>query len=110
VLWLIGALTAFGTAFYIGALAVLDVLGRAARTGAGGGSSSASGARIASLDDPCRSSSWQVLSIAGGWIGIPAVLGGGNPFEKFLAPVFEAAPTGKRSRMRRRTAAGSKSC
>jgi NADH-quinone oxidoreductase subunit L len=29
-----------------------------------------------------------VLSIAGGWIGIPAVLGGSNLFEHWLAPVF----------------------
>ncbi|MBI4467548.1 MAG: NADH-quinone oxidoreductase subunit L [Acidobacteria bacterium] len=28
------------------------------------------------------------LSIVGGWVGIPAVLGGGNRFEHFLAPVF----------------------
>jgi NADH-quinone oxidoreductase subunit L len=31
-----------------------------------------------------------VLSLAGGWIGIPAVLGGGNHFERFLAPIFGA--------------------
>jgi len=29
-----------------------------------------------------------VLSVAGGWVGIPAVLGGTNLFERFLAPVF----------------------
>jgi len=29
-----------------------------------------------------------VLSVAGGWIGIPAVLGGSNLFEHWLAPVF----------------------
>jgi NADH-quinone oxidoreductase subunit L len=28
------------------------------------------------------------LSVAGGWIGIPAALRGGNHFEHFLAPVF----------------------
>ena len=32
-----------------------------------------------------------VLSVAGGWIGIPAVLGGGNLFEHWLAPVFHPA-------------------
>ncbi len=31
-----------------------------------------------------------VLSVAGGWIGIPAVLGGANHFEHWLAPVFHA--------------------
>jgi NADH-quinone oxidoreductase subunit L len=31
-----------------------------------------------------------VLSVVGGWIGIPAVMGGGNHFEKWLAPVVES--------------------
>jgi NADH-quinone oxidoreductase subunit L len=32
-----------------------------------------------------------VLSIIGGWIGWPASLGGGNQFEKFLAPVVASS-------------------
>ena len=32
-----------------------------------------------------------VLSVIGGWIGIPAVLGGSNHFEHWLAPVFHPA-------------------
>jgi len=32
-----------------------------------------------------------ILSIIGGWVGIPAALGGHNEFEHFLAPVFTAA-------------------
>ncbi len=35
-----------------------------------------------------------VLSIIGGWIGWPQVLGGSNHFEHFLAPVFEQHATG----------------
>ncbi|GAB4227661.1 MAG: NADH-quinone oxidoreductase subunit L [Deltaproteobacteria bacterium] len=35
-----------------------------------------------------------LLSVAGGWIGIPAVLGGGNPFEHWLAPVFRPVASG----------------
>jgi NADH-quinone oxidoreductase subunit L len=31
-----------------------------------------------------------ILSIVGGWVGIPAALGGHNTFEHFLAPVFES--------------------
>jgi NADH-quinone oxidoreductase subunit L len=31
-----------------------------------------------------------VLSVVGGWIGVPASLGGKNHFDKFLAPVFRA--------------------
>src|SRR5436853_316902 len=30
-----------------------------------------------------------ILSLAGGWVGIPGSLGGGNRFDKFLAPVFD---------------------
>jgi len=30
-----------------------------------------------------------VLSIVGGWVGVPHSMGGGNNFEKYLAPVFE---------------------
>ncbi len=35
-----------------------------------------------------------VLSIVGGWVGIPHVLGGGNHFEKFLEPVMGKMTTG----------------
>ncbi len=31
-----------------------------------------------------------ILSISGGWIGVPGSLGGNNLFEKFLAPVFNS--------------------
>ncbi len=33
-----------------------------------------------------------LLSLIGGWIGIPAALGGSNRFEHFLDPVFTASP------------------
>ena len=33
-----------------------------------------------------------ILSLIGGWVGIPAALGGHNEFEHFLEPVFAAAP------------------
>ena len=29
-----------------------------------------------------------VLSVVGGWVGVPGSLGGSNHFEKFLGPVF----------------------
>jgi NADH-quinone oxidoreductase subunit L len=32
-----------------------------------------------------------ILSIIGGWVGIPAALGGHNEFEHFLAPVFTSS-------------------
>ena len=31
-----------------------------------------------------------ILSVVGGWIGVPEVLHGGNHFEHYLAPVFES--------------------
>jgi NADH-quinone oxidoreductase subunit L len=32
-----------------------------------------------------------VLSVVGGWVGVPGSLGGNNRFDKFLAPVFRAS-------------------
>jgi NADH-quinone oxidoreductase subunit L len=32
-----------------------------------------------------------ILSVIGGWVGIPAALGGHNEFEHFLSPVFASA-------------------
>jgi NADH-quinone oxidoreductase subunit L len=33
-----------------------------------------------------------LLSLIGGWIGVPASLGGGDRFDKFLGPVFRSTP------------------
>lgn len=33
------------------------------------------------------------LSLTGGWIGVPAALGGSNHFDKFLGPVFHSTTT-----------------
>ena len=35
-----------------------------------------------------------VLSVTGGWIGVPASLGGSNRFGKFLGPTFESTTSG----------------
>jgi NADH-quinone oxidoreductase subunit L len=35
-----------------------------------------------------------VLSITGGWIGVPGSLGGSNRFDRFLAPVFRSTTPG----------------
>ena len=35
-----------------------------------------------------------ILSLIGGWVGIPHVLGGGNRFEKFLEPVMGSVHSG----------------
>ncbi len=35
-----------------------------------------------------------VLSVIGGWVGVPQALGGSNHFERLLEPVFRALPAG----------------
>ena len=35
-----------------------------------------------------------VLSVTGGWIGVPASLGGSNRFDKFLGPTFDSTTPG----------------
>ena len=40
-----------------------------------------------------------VLSLAGGWIGIPKALGGGDQFAHFLDPVVNPAPSFERTRI-----------
>jgi NADH-quinone oxidoreductase subunit L len=37
-----------------------------------------------------------ILSVTGGWIGVPGSLGGSNRFEKFLGPVFHSTPSALR--------------
>jgi NADH-quinone oxidoreductase subunit L len=35
-----------------------------------------------------------ILSVTGGWVGVPGSLGGSNVFERFLAPVFHSSTPG----------------
>ena len=35
-----------------------------------------------------------VLSLVGGWVGVPGSLGGSNHFDKFLGPVFRSTTPG----------------
>jgi len=83
VLWGIAALAAGITAFYMFRLVFLTFFGESRMD--------------PEVEKHAHESPWTmtvpltilaVLSIAGGWIGIPAVLGGGNLFEHWLAPVF----------------------
>ncbi|MFQ5662322.1 MAG: NADH-quinone oxidoreductase subunit L [Terriglobia bacterium] len=82
-LWGVGMLTAFLTAFYIFRLVSLTFFGPS---------------RLPREIEPHvheapRSMTVPLvilagLSLVGGWVGIPAALGGGNWFEEFLSPVF----------------------
>ena len=82
-LWAIAALAAGITAFYMFRLVFLTFFGESRMD--------------PEVEKHAHESPWTMtvpltilalLSIAGGWIGIPAVLGGGNLFEHWLAPVF----------------------
>ena len=83
VLWVVAALAAGITAFYMFRLVFLTFFGESRMD--------------PEVEKHAHESPWTmtvpltilaVLSVAGGWIGIPAILGGSNLFEHWLAPVF----------------------
>jgi NADH-quinone oxidoreductase subunit L len=86
VLWALAALAAGITAFYMFRLVFLTFFGDSRMD--------------PEVEKHAHESPWTMtvplailaaLSVVGGWIGIPAVLGGGNLFEHWLAPVFHPA-------------------
>jgi NADH-quinone oxidoreductase subunit L len=90
VLWLFGTIGAALTAFYMFRLVSLVFWGSPRYKEHGEGS-------IHPHEAPTTMSVpliiLAVLSIAGGWIGIPKALGGGLAIKQFLSPVFERAET-----------------
>ena len=117
VLWLVGLLTAGMTSFYMFRLwfktffgeprfdesASLDLHGAAVHA-------RSSSTLTLEADDQggtmhsVHESSWimllplvllAILSVAGGWVGIPAALGGNNQIEHFLDPVFANGTAGE---------------
>jgi NADH-quinone oxidoreductase subunit L len=84
VIWIVGVIGAGITAFYMTRLVILTFFGES---------------RVDPKVEPkIHESPWvmtvplmilAILSVVGGWIGIPEVLHGGEQFEKFLHPVFE---------------------
>jgi NADH-quinone oxidoreductase subunit L len=83
VLWAVAALAAGITAFYMFRLVFLTFYGDSRMD--------------PDVEKHVHESPWTmtlplsilaVLSVIGGWVGIPAVLGGSNLFEHWLAPVF----------------------
>ena len=82
-LWIIGTVTAGMTAFYMFRLAFMAFFGRYR------GSEEAW--HHAHESPPIMTVPMvilAVLSVIGGYVGVPHVLGGGNHFHQFLAPVF----------------------
>ncbi len=101
VLWGIGALAAGITAFYMFRLVFLTFFGESRMD--------------PEVEKHAHESPWTmtvpltilaVLSIAGGWVGIPAVLGGSNLFEHWLAPVFHPVAAGAHGAVAEAAAAG----
>ncbi len=84
-LWLVGAITAFLTAFYIFRLFILAFEGKPRFD--------VHHIHVHDAPKTMLIPLWVlgILSVIGGWIGIPAALGGGDTFDKFLEPVFENA-------------------
>jgi NADH-quinone oxidoreductase subunit L len=84
-LWFVGLLTAGLTSFYMFRLWFKTFFGPS---------------HVEEHDHAVHESPWvmtlplillAVLSVIGGWVGIPAALGGHNEFEHFLAPVFASS-------------------
>jgi NADH-quinone oxidoreductase subunit L len=84
ILWFVGLVTALLTAFYMFRLWYLTFFGE-----------------LRSHDAHPHESHWSmlapvvllaVLALAGGWIGIPKALGGGDQFAHFLDPVVNPTP------------------
>lgn len=85
ILWLIGVVTAFLTAFYIFRLFVMAFEGKPRFD--------VHHLHVHDAPPTMLLSLWAlgVLSVVGGWINIPSAFGGGETFDKFLDPVFENA-------------------
>ena len=85
ILWAIGVITAFLTAFYIFRLFFLAFEGKPRFD--------VHHLRVHDAPASMLVPMWVlgILSVIGGWIGIPSALAGGDWFNKFLDPVFENA-------------------
>jgi len=83
ILWIVGAVTAAITAFYMFRLVFMTFFGKGRYDDH----------TAEHMHESPRSMLFAlvvlaVLSVIGGWVGIPESLGGGNQFEHFLHPVF----------------------
>ncbi|MCK4655625.1 MAG: NADH-quinone oxidoreductase subunit L, partial [candidate division Zixibacteria bacterium] len=83
IFWIVGAITAGLTAFYMFRLIFLTFFGKP-RYGGETARKVHESPKTMLFALVCLA----VLSVAGGWIGIPESLGGGNQFEHFMDPVF----------------------
>ncbi|HET8825242.1 MAG TPA: NADH-quinone oxidoreductase subunit L, partial [Terriglobales bacterium] len=100
--WIVGVVTAFMTSFYMFRLMFMTFAGEyrgAAGASHGHEEHASHGAGHGHGHGGVHESPWvmlgplvvlAVLSIVGGWVGIPGSLGGNNHFDKFLGPVFRS--------------------
>jgi NADH-quinone oxidoreductase subunit L len=105
VYWLVGLVTAFVTSFYMFRLWFMTFFGEyRGEAESGHGGLSAHDAHGAHGHGGIHESPrvmviplviLAILSVVGGYVGVPGSLGGSNHFDKFLGPVFHAgAPAG----------------
>ena len=103
--WLIGVFTAFLTSFYMFRLWFLTffgeyrgAVGQGLEHGAGHGPHDAPGhgghGHGGIHESPkvmlIPLAILAILSVVGGWVGVPGSMGGGNHFDKFVGPVFRS--------------------
>jgi NADH-quinone oxidoreductase subunit L len=95
--WLVGVVTAFMTSFYMFRLMFMTFAGEYRGTAESSHGHDAHGSHG---HGGVHESPWvmlaplvilAILSIGGGWIGIPGSLDGNNYFDKFLGPVFRSS-------------------
>ncbi|PNU20667.1 NADH-quinone oxidoreductase subunit L [Geothermobacter hydrogeniphilus] len=86
ILWLIGFIAAGMTAFYMFRLVFMTFFGKQ-KTDARAKDHVHESPLVITIPLMVLG----LLALVGGWVGIPAALGGANRFEHFLAPVFEHA-------------------
>jgi NADH-quinone oxidoreductase subunit L len=105
VYWLVGVVTAFMTSFYMFRLMFMTFAGeyRGTAESSHGHDDHAAHGPHGHGPGGIHESPWvmlaplvilAVLSVCGGWIGIPGSLGGSNHFDKFLGPVFRSSTPG----------------
>jgi NADH-quinone oxidoreductase subunit L len=93
VYWVIGVFTAFLTSFYMFRLWFLTFFGnyRGEADEHGGHSGNHGGIHESPKIMLVPLAILAVLSVVGGWVGVPGSLGGSNHFDKFLGPVFHVS-------------------
>jgi NADH-quinone oxidoreductase subunit L len=115
VYWLIGLVTAFITSFYMFRLWFMTFFGEyrgEAESGHGShstqdahGSHGHAGIHESPMVMVIPLVILAILSVVGGYVGVPGSLGGSNHFDKFLGPVFHAsAPTGAQNALGEKSA------